>query len=66
MTVWFKLLLLTCNYYTCGQYSFFTSKDLFESGSVVLVRLILGILTSVSESESTAIGVSIDDKKATV
>ena len=49
---------------TCGQNGFFTSKDLFQSSSVVLVSTYCqsGILTSVSESESTVTGASTDDK----
>ena len=70
MTVLFELPLPTCVqlYSTCGQNGFFTSKDLFESSSVVLLSTYFqsGILTSVSESKSPASGASTDDKTATI
>ena len=58
-----------CYYYIiCRHNSFFISKDLFESSSLVLVSTYcqLGILTLVRESESTASGASTDDKTATI
>ena len=52
-----------CNYYR--QNSFLTGKDLFESSSVLVLVCTYcqsGISTSVSKSESTASGASIDDR----
>ena len=63
----FELLMLTCVQLQLRT-KWFTSKDLFESSSVVLVSIYYqsGVSTSVSQSESTASGASTDDKTATI
>ena len=54
-TALFEIFLLTC-VQLLQQNGFFTSKDLFESSSVILVSAYCqsGISTLVSKSESTA------------